>query len=84
MDGKMDYGTPPQAVGPGGGPDAAAQFYTSKYIRDRTMTVRSRHLFCFGRGPQIEDVGYKSSDARSSYSWDMSSINIKIFFLTVK
>jgi len=34
MDGKMDYGTPPQAVGPGGGPDAAAQFYTSKYIRN--------------------------------------------------
>ena len=37
MDGKMDYGTPPhQANGHavGGGPDAAAQFYTSKYIRD--------------------------------------------------
>ena len=32
MDGKMDYGPqPPMAAG--GGPDAAAQFYTSKYIR---------------------------------------------------
>ena len=36
MDGKMDYGPSPQAAAAGGGADAAAQFYTSKYIRDLT------------------------------------------------
>ena len=34
MDGKVDYGPSPQTSA--GGPDAAAQFYTSKYIRDLT------------------------------------------------
>ena len=36
MDGKMDYGPSPQTAAAGGGADAAAQFYTSKYIRDLT------------------------------------------------
>ena len=40
MDGKVDYGPSPQTSA--GGPDAAAQFYTSKYIRDGFGEIRSR------------------------------------------